>query len=107
MSNIVAFRPRKQEEDAYLMHVVGRVATTTFSYGREDVFTKIALAMYDDDKTAFDLAVNELFSHREEIVNSVLERHGAYKHEAEVAGNEYNHTLRPPRGYEWVPIEKD
>jgi hypothetical protein len=107
MSNLVEFRPRKREEDAYLLETLASVITTTVPYALKDTFTKIALAMYDEDKAAFDTAADELFSKREALVSRASGRHGSYKKEAEEAGNEYAHTLRPPKGYEWVPIEKD
>lgn len=105
MSNLVEFRPRKREEDAYLLETLASAITTTVPYALKDTFTKIALAMYDEDKAAFTAAADELFSRRDALVDRASGRHGSYKKEAEEAGNEYPHTLRPPKGYEWVPIE--
>ena len=105
MSNVVEFRPRKKEEDAYLLKVLRDVIVSTVPYNLKDTFTKIALAMYDEDRAAFDTAAAELYSNRDVLVSCASGCHGAYKIETEEAGNEYAHTLRPPKGYEWVPIE--
>jgi hypothetical protein len=107
MSNVIDFRPRKREEDAYLLKILGDVITSTVPYALRDIFAKIALAMYDEDKAAFTIATDELFGRRDDLVDRASGRHGSYKKETEEAGNEYTQTLRPPKGYEWVPIEKD
>lgn len=104
MSNLVEFRPRKREEDAYLLKIIGNVSTS-LPYNQRDIFLSLVLAMYDNDRATFNTAVDELFSRRDMLVSSAAGHHGAYKREAEEAGNEYTHTLRPPKGYEWVPIE--
>ncbi|MCL5796704.1 MAG: hypothetical protein M1579_04290 [Gammaproteobacteria bacterium] len=106
MSNVVEFRPRKREEDAYLLKVVGSVSHS-LPYMHEDIFLRLALAMYDEDRASFDKAAEDLFLSRDSLVSRASGCHGTYKKEVEEAGNEYPHWLRPPKGYEWVPIEKD
>ena len=105
MSNVVEFRPKKREEDAYLLKILHSEAGM-LSYREKDILLKMTLAMYDEDRAAFNTAADELYNTRDAFVSDVYASHITFKKEAEEAGNDYPHTLRPPKGYEWTPVEE-
>lgn len=101
MSNLIPFPVKNRAEDEYLLKMLGFASGMLRQYLPE-IMLGLTLALYDEDRAAFDKAADQLFASRDLIVSRVSGSHYAHLNEAKELGNDYPHTLRPPKGYVWT-----
>ncbi len=95
MSKIIPFTRANHEEEVYLERCLNLTLCCKEKKSRVIALLK---TMYDDDYHKFKSIADEFFDQREELVSSAWSFHDLLKSEST---DDYQHVLRPPKGYEW------